>query len=560
MLGRFALAMLVAVSAVPARAATPPTASLDADLDPMLTALFPADGPGATVIVVKDGAVVYRKAFGLANLELRVPMRPENVFEIGSVTKQFTAVATMMLVEEGKLALDDDVRKYLADFPDKGAKITIEHLLTHTSGIPSYTELPTWPSLWRKDMTPAEIINLTRDMPLEFAPGSQYKYDNTGYVMLGAIIEKASGLSYADFVSKRIFEPCGMRHSFYGSKNALIPERALGYTRAGRGEGAWQNAPYLSMTQPYAAGSLMSSVDDLAAWDRAVSAGKLVSKASWERIFTPYRLSTGATSSYGYGWDIGSFENRRMIRHNGGIFGYVSEVLRIPEANLYVAMLTNSDSHPVDTGFVVTKIAAAALGTPYREPVAVSLDEAALDSLVGVYDIDGTATRIVSREGTRLFTQRTGGPKLEVYAESPSSFFYRNSFTRLRFERDAAGKVAAMVMRTEAGTEQRAVRTDRPVPAGPVAIAVDPKLLADYAGVYEIAPTFAIEISAEGSQLFAQATGQPRFELFASSPTEFFLKVVDARIVFSRDPDGKVGGLTLLQNGRQIPGKRVAAR
>lgn len=549
------LLVLCALSATSTHAAPlSPPPNLDAELDAMLSAAFPADAPGATVIVVKGGSVLYRKGFGRANLELQVPMRPENVFEIGSVTKQFTATAVLMLVEEGKLALNDDVRKFIPEFPDKGAVVTIEHLLTHTSGVPSYTELPAWLKLWRQDMTPSEILALTRDLPLEFTPGTKFKYDNTGYTMLGMVIEKVSGMSYADFISKRIFEPCGMRNSVYGSKEALVANRAFGYSKDERG---WRNAAYLSMTQPYAAGSLMSSVDDLAAWDRAVSAGKLLSKASWDRAFTPYRLPNGESTNYGYGWVTETFENRKVIRHNGGISGYVSEVLRIPEEGLYVALLTNSDTPPVDTGFLVTKIAAAAIGKPYREPAAITLDEKTLDSFVGVYDIDATASRAVTREGTRLFTQRTGRPKLEVFASSQTEFFYKDSFTRITFERDAAGNVTGMVVKTQDGASQRAARTNKPLPAEPVSVAVDPSILAQYSGVYEIAPAFSIEVTADGGRLFAQATGQPKFELFAKTPTEFFLKVVDARIVFSRSDDGKVSHLTLYQGGQEVPGRKV---
>ncbi len=548
------LLTLCALSTPAIAVAGTPAPTLDSEIDAMLSAAFPADAPGAAVIVVKDGSVVYRKGFGRANLELQVPIRPENVFEIGSVTKQFTAVAVMMLVEEGKLALDDDVRKHIPDFPDKGVKITVEHLLTHTSGVPSYTGLPAWLKLWRQDMSPAEILALTKDLPLEFPPGTEFRYNNTGYTMLGMVIEKASGMSYGDFVARRIFEPCGMRSSLYGSKQALIANRAFGYTR---GEKGWENAAYLSMTQPYAAGSLMSTVDDLAAWDRAVSGGKLLSKASWDRVFTPYKLANGESTGYSYGWGIATFDNHRVVRHNGGISGYVSEVLRMPDDRVFVAMLTNSDTPPVDTGFVVTKIAAAAIGKPYREPAAVTLDEKALDALVGVYDVDATTTRTVTREGTRLFTQRSGRPKLEVFAASPNELFYRDSFTRITIERDAAGVVTGMVMRTVEGPEQRAVRTNKPIPAETVAITVDPAVLVKYVGVYEIAPTFAIEVTAEGGQLFAQATGQPKFELFAKTPTEFFLKVVDARVVFSTAADGAVSGLTLHQGGREIPGRKI---
>ena len=317
---RSALALLLALALAPAALAKKPRQSvnLEAEIDAIMMAAFPADKPGAAVAVVKDGSVVYRKGFGLANLELKTPMQPEMVFEIGSVTKQFTSTAILMLVEQGRLALDDDIKKFFPDYPDKGAKITVEHLLTHTSGIKSYTGSPKWLPLWRKDMTPQEIVDLTKDDPLEFQPGSQWSYNNTGYVMLGAIVEKLSGGSYADFLAKNVFEPAGMKTALYGSHETLIPNRAYGYARQGD---SFKNAPYLSLTQPYAAGSLMMSVDDLVAWEAAVSSGKLISKASWERAFAPYKLSTGEVTSYGYGWGVDAYEGRAMVRHNGGIPG-----------------------------------------------------------------------------------------------------------------------------------------------------------------------------------------------------------------------------------------------
>jgi D-alanyl-D-alanine carboxypeptidase len=546
--------LLCAAAPAAARAQSAPAPTdVTAELDAMLAKTFPPDRPGASAIVVKDGKVLYRKAFGLANLELKVPMQPDNVFEIGSVTKQFTSTAVLMLVEQGKLGLGDDVRKYLADFPDKGATITVEHLLTHTSGIPSYTGSAKWMPLWRKEMTPAEIIALTKDDPLEFAPGSRFAYNNTGYVMLGAIIEKVSGVSYAEFVAKHIFEPLGMRHSYYGSAAAVIPNRASGYSPRG---GTYRNAEYLSMSQPYAAGSLMSTVDDLAIWDAAVSSGKLLTKASWDRAFAGYKLTSGESTGYGYGWQTDSYEGHAIIRHNGGIFGYVSEVARLPKDGVFVALLTNSDGPAVDTGFIATVLAAAAIGKPYREPVAVAVDAKTLDAYTGVYRIDEKTERAVTRSGDKLVLQRTGRPKVEVLAASPTEFFLPNSFVRFTFETDASGRATRMVMKTSAGAPEVATRTDKPVAAEPVAIAVDPAVLATYAGEYELAPGFVLTVTAEGGQLFAQATGQPRFELFAKSETEFFLKVVDAQVVFVKGASGKAESLVLHQGGRQVPGKR----
>jgi CubicO group peptidase (beta-lactamase class C family) len=524
------------------------------ELDRLLAARFPLDGPGAAVVLVKDGRVIFRKGYGMANLELKNPMQPNMVFEIGSITKQFTSTAILMLVEQGKISLDDDLHKYLPDYPDKGTKISIENLLTHTSGIKSYTNDFKWMSMWRQDMTVQQIIDITKDDPLEFPPGTRWKYDNTGYILLGAIIEKVSGLSYADYIRKNIFEPLGMKHSYYGSNSAVIPGRASGYSKDG---GNWVNARYLSMTQPYAAGSLMSSVDDLAIWDAAISAGKLLSKASWDRAFTPYKLANGDDTHYGYGWSIDAYDGHSIIRHNGGIFGYVSEVARLPNDHVFVALLTNSDGHDFDTGFLATELAAVAIGDPYREPVKVKLDPKEFDSYTGVYRNGDQTLGTVRREGDRLFAQRAGLPRLEIFAYSDHEFFFKDSFVRLAFEKDASGNIAALVISRPNGAKERAIRTIEPLPSAPVEIKVAPDLLRRYVGDYQLSPGFVLTVTLEGEQLMSQATGQQKVAIFPASDSEFFLKVVNAQISFITDASGHVEKLILHQGGRDTPGPKV---
>ena len=553
---RLALVLFVAIasSAMAEQALQRPAAQLVSELDRLLSPRFPADGPGAAVVVVKEGRVIFRKGYGMANLELKVPMQPDMVFEIGSLTKQFTSTAILMLVEQGKLSLDDDLHQYLPEYPDKGAKISIENLLTHTSGIASYTNDLKWRSMWRQDLTVQQIIDITKDDPLEFPPGSKWKYDNTGYILLGAIIEKVSGLSYADYLRKNIFGPLGMKHSYYGSNSAVIPGRASGYSRNG---GNWVNATYLSMSQPYAAGSLMSSVDDLAIWDSAVSAGKLLSKASWDRAFAPYKLANGDDTHYGYGWGVDAYDGHAIIRHNGGIFGYISEVVRLPDDHVYVAMLTNSDGHDFDTGFLATELAAAVVGDPYREPVKVKLEPKESDAYAGVYRNSDQTLGTVSREGDRFFAQRAGLPKLEMFAYSDHEFFFKDSFVRLAFEKDASGNVAALVIQRPNGAKDRATRTNEALPTAPVEIKVPVDLLRRYVGDYQLAPGFVLTVTLEGEQLMSQATGQQKVEIFPTSDKEFFLKVVNAQISFITDSSGNVEKLILHQGGRDTPGSKV---
>src|ERR1051325_2875224 len=235
-------------------------------IDELMSKAYPADGRVASIIVVKEGRTLLRKGYGMADMELGVKVEPDMVFRLGSITKQFTAVSILMLAEQGKLSLTDDITRFFPDFPAKGRTITVEHLLTHTSGIKSYTSIPAWLTMWRKDMTVAELIDLFKNEPADFEPGTQWLYNNSGYILLGAIIEKVSGMTYEQFLQKNIFDPLGMKHTFYGSATRVIPRRVPGYSMSREG---LRNAEYLSMTHPYAAGALISNEDDMALWDAA---------------------------------------------------------------------------------------------------------------------------------------------------------------------------------------------------------------------------------------------------------------------------------------------------
>jgi CubicO group peptidase (beta-lactamase class C family) len=523
-------------------------------IDAYLRSVYAAQEPGAAVIVVDDGQVLLREGYGLANVELGVPIAPDMVFRIGSVTKQFTAVAALLLVQEGKLALDDEITKYLPDYPTHGKKITVEHLLTHTSGIKSYTSLPEWLAKRREDLTLEQLIGLFKDQPMDFAPGEKWLYNNSGYVLLGAVLEKASGQSYEELLRSRIFAPLGMQRTGYGHTTPILAGRVAGYQR---GQAGWENAAFLSMSQPYAAGALVSTVDDLARWNAVLDGGKLLPPPLLARAMTGYALTDGKSTGYGYGWGIADWRGHHFVEHGGGIDGFQSYVLREPRAGLFVAVLSNALGREPDPDTVATKVALLALGESIEDPPVVKPAPEVLDRYTGVYRIDETTIRVVTREGDRLFTQRTGGEKLEALPISETEFFYRNSLERASFRRDAVGKVTGMVLHRRQGGDEEAVRTEEAPPAKRVAVRVEPAVLARYVGEYELFPGFTIVVTQEGEKLFAQATGQPRFELFAESDTKFFLEVVDAQVDFVVDAAGAVIGLVLHQGGRDVPGKKL---
>jgi len=527
---------------------------LSAQIDKLLSDVYKPGGPGAAVLVKKQGKVILRKGYGLANLELNVPIEPDMVFRLGSITKQFTAVAILMLAEEGKLSLQDEITKFLPDYPTQGKKITVEHLLTHTSGVKSYTDLSEWLALQRKDMTVVEIIDLAKDKPMEFSPGERWKYSNSGYILLGAIIEKVSGKTYADFLQDRIFSPLGMKSSCYDSTSRIIPRRASGYSK---GNAGFENAPYLSMSQPYAAGSLATSVDDLATWTEALLAGRLVKRETLERAFTSYKLKEGLETKYGYGWCISDYEGHRLIEHGGGIHGFLSHALFFPEDQIFVAMLANSTILELQPEPLAFKAGCLALGIPYKEPVPISLPEKELEPLTGVYADALGEELYITRQGNKLLCQITGAGTSEIQPVSAAEFFVTDFPARLQFLKDEKGAVKELKFISRIGPVQSYKKTDKPLPAGRKEVKLDPALYDQYVGEYELAPGFAIVVTKEDGRLMGQATGQPKVELFPEEETKFFLKVTDGQVEFVKDEAGKVTGLILIQGGQRLPGRKV---
>jgi CubicO group peptidase (beta-lactamase class C family) len=521
--------------------------SFETQADQLMTAQYKPDGPGATILVAKNGKPIYRKAFGKANLELNVAMKPENVFELGSITKQFTAVAILMLMDQGKLSLSDEITKFIPDYPTKNRKITVHHLLNHTSGIKSYTDMESFRKLARTDMAPMELINVFKNEPMDFDPGEQWRYNNSGYILLGYIIEKASGKTYENFIEENIFKKLGMTHSWYGSKSEIIPNRASGYQPAG---GGFANADFLSMTLPYAAGSLMSTVDDMLIWSQAIHNNSLIKKENLQKAFTNYPLNNGELMNYGYGWSPNEVNGLPSIEHGGGIFGYTTMGVYLPSENLYTIVLTNNGA--VSPSDLAIKIAALAAGKPYATKASTQLTEAQLKKWTGIYEFDKGLLREISFENGSLYSQRQGGNKTKLLATGPATFTFDGGFTQYEFKEAQGKKTVLLKDRIRKSTGVRTEKTSLTA-----AVPTDSGILKQYTGTYELQPGFEIQVTTAGTQLFAQATGQARFELFASKPGSFFLKVVEASIDFNKDPDGKVTSLTLHQGGRDIEGKKI---
>ena len=460
----FRLPLLLILKALwlapPCPAATPDQV---AAIDRIFAEAYPSSGPGAAVLVVQDGRNVLRKGYGLAEIELGVPISPDLVFRVGSVTKEFTSACILKLAEDGRLALDDPIRKYLPDFPTGGRRVTIEELLTHTSGIHSYTDMPAWRDRMREDWTLAQLEAFFRDAPFDFEPGTKWHYDNSGYVLLGAILEKVTGKPYADVVADMIFRPLGMSATRYGSDSPIIPGRVAGYQKTPAGV---VNAPFLSMTQPYAAGALVSTVDDLARWHAALDAGRVLKPETLRRMWTPARLPDGTETRYGYGWIVWRWNGHAVVEHGGGINGFQSANMRLPDDRIYVAVLSNCGGC-VDPRTLALRAATTLVGKPYGERPAVAVAPERLEQNAGTYrEADGDAW-VVTREGDHLVV--SAGPRSwKAWPASETEFFFRDAVRTVRFLAGPDGSVTAMEIDEFAGPAETAKRVaPTPTPDSP---------------------------------------------------------------------------------------------
>lgn len=518
---------------------------LSAEFDKMLSAQFKETG--ATALVAKNGQVIYTKAFGMANLEYNLPMQTDNVFRIGSITKQFTAVAILQLMEQGKLKLQDDITKFIPDYPTQGNKITIEHLLTHTSGIEDYTAIKDYPKRMMLDMTPSELIASFKNEPMRFAPGTKYSYSNSNYVLLGRIIELLSGKPYSDYIEKQIFAPVGMSKTLYASDTKLVGARAAAYSR---GETGYENAPALSMTQPYAAGSVLSTVSDLFKWHQALLSNKLIKKENLNSAFTNYKLADGTNTNYGYGWKLGNIYDSPSIWHGGAINGFSTMELYLPKEDVYVAVFSNCDCNSPKE--VASKMAAVASGK-IAEHKEIALSEAALPEYQGVYENAKGLQRIITVAHGKLYVQSGRGPKAELKSYHRDRFFL-NPMQTIEITRNKKGKIEKLITKNLNGNETW-MKTPKAIPSEN-GIKVNEAILKTYVGDYQVSPQFVFSISNEQDRLFLIAPGQEKLEMYAETDSKFFLKVNDAQFEFVKE-SGMITKALMQQGGRQAEAKKI---
>lgn len=401
---------------------------LGKSIDSLVLEQVKPNEPGVAILIAKKGKIVYKKAFGSANLELNVPLEPDMIFQIGSITKQFTAVAILQLVEQGRISLQESVQKYIPDFPFKGYTITIENLLTHTSGIKDFMSINhPGQNVLRWDFTPQQLIDHFKNEPLEFKPCSKYNYTNSGYVLLGRIIEIASGKSYHGYLLENVIQKAGLKNTFFANADTVISKRVSSYTRD---RGFYDNADYFSISFGYGCGDLLSTIADLFKWNTALLNGNLIRKETLEKAFTPYKLSDGTNTTYGYGWFIDNVGGVKRIHHEGQIRGFVAEEKYYPADDIFVATIANVKSPEDKTDFsnkrykLYEDIALLAIGKQLQTSIAVTSD--VLDKYIGVYQLTTAKQRTItiSKEGDHLMGELAGQGTTKLIFETNTKFSF----------------------------------------------------------------------------------------------------------------------------------------
>ncbi len=526
------------------------------------------------VLVAENGKVILKKGYGMANMEWDIPVKSDTKFRIGSVTKQFTAAIIMQLVDEGKVKLDGKLTDYLPDYrKETGDKVTVHHLLNHTSGIPSYTSLPGFFANDSRDpYTVDEFVKKFCSGDLEFEPGTKITYNNSGYFLLGAIIEKVTGKSYAENLKQRITDPLGMANTGYDTSSPLIKNRAQGYQKTADG---YINAPYLDMSLPYAAGSMYSTVEDLYKWDQALYGDTLMSAESKMKMFTP------GLENYGYGLviqdrPVGKTEKKiKFIQHGGGINGFNSLFTRLVDDKHLIVILDNVGQGRYH-GPLTVAIGNILYGQPFERP---KLSIA--DTLFKTYKDKDVAAAIKKYR--------------ELKAGSPDKYDFReNELNTLGYQILRTGKTKDAIEIFKLNVEmfpgasnpydslgeayladgqkelslknyKKSLELDPGNGGAKAVIArleapemkVDPASYDALVGEYQLAPSFVFTVTKEGDKLMGQATGQPKIELEPVSELVYVITIANAEIKFEKDAEGKVTGLVLKQGGQTLKGIRL---
>lgn len=522
------------------------------ELDSYMKALVKNRNFHGSVLVAKEGKVLLDQGYGFADFKQNVMNKPQTKFAIGSVTKQFTAMAVMQLCEKGLINVEDKVSKYLSDFPN-GDIITIHNLLSQTSGLKNFTEVKGFLELNTDNKDPMVCINLIKDMPLEFKPGEEFRYSNTNFTLLGIIVEKVTGESLENYLQENIFTPLNMVNTgiCYGENNEF--SGATSYT------GFLEVAPIddkLVLSQTYGAGSMYSTVEDLYRWDSALKTEKLVKQQTLDQIFKEH-IPMYETASYGYGWMIADTAIGKEILHGGNTFGFTANIARYIDKDLTIIILTNNGYY--DATALTDNLTKITFNEDYEMPEILKeieiKDKDLYDNYVGKYNFISNTNLDIIKKDNKLYAQVTGQKAFEIFPQTNNKFFAKELEVTIEFVNNDKNEVTELKFK-QLGIEFVCKRVDDTA-KGNTIITVDYSIYDEYVGEYELTKDIIYTITKEDDHIYAKLTGQDKYEIFPISESEYIYKIIDAKITFEKDDNNKVTKLILNQNGQEMTASKI---
>jgi len=492
--------------------------------------------PGVSVLVAQNGDIVYQKGFGYADIEKKIPVTPDTKFKIGSVSKQFTAVAILKLQEEGKIKIDDKLSKYIPDFP-RGNEVTIYQLLTHTSGIHDYSVQPGLDVT--KPVTPQALLDVIKKLPYDFNPGERYLYNNSGYSILGYIVAQLSGKTLSEYLNDTFFKPLGMKNSGIYETNIVLNNEAQGYSMNGE---KVKKADFQEMSWASGVGSIYSTTKDLYKWNEAIFNGKVLSKATLKTAFAQAVLKSGAKVDYGFGWFLITNRGLKFIQHSGGVSGFSAYLERQPENNLTVCVLLNSlpspeGIQPVLNGQAISEFILQDKMEKQDIGVDTIVSEDILKKYVGRYNYGQGMAMWVTLKDKQLFGQMT------MMEASPLTPISENEFYFLKVDR---------LFQYQNGEFYEATRLK-----DETTVKINPDFFDKLTGKYDFGNNYVIEIIKENDKLFVLSPYMPKYELLPTSELDYFAMEVASKISFILNKEGKAESLISTFDGMILPAKKL---
>ena len=540
------------------------SASKIKSLDSLFRLTFPATEPGAIILMAQDGKPFFRKAYGMANIELPTPMNTDHKMGIGSISKQFTATAILLLQQEGKLHVKDDIRKYLPQYNTWGRTITIEHILSHTSGIPSYTELPGFDTLADKKISNSRLIRFFESAPLIFEPGGDWSYSNSGFVLAGVIVEKITGIPFNDFVNERILKKLNMTETAFGSSDYALPGKTAEYA-GNTPKGKIKMETQYDWYWAYGAGQLVSTVDDMLKWDEALYGADFIRPELLKTAHTAIPLTTGLSANYGLGWAVDTLNGKAVIQHGGSIGGYRAQGLRLPDDHVYMILLSNSGT--TNASLTLNKAMSLLYGiAPVREQ---RQEIQPWKEIEGIYESLNSGSRLQKNMGempafftirtdslNRVTVQRSSSAAITLTPAGRDRLYDKSSpFTTWRFNRNGQGKVISFTIEQllpAMGPERTNKKITDEVPLARKPAQSDSSQLTGFTGLFRHVLGSSTRIVVVKNNLFMEDPEfKTRTQLHWLQGNTFWIKELDREVNFITDKKGTVTSLQY-SNGSQL--------